>query len=185
MVNPTSIKIRRLCWLVRAVALVLLASVLLLYLGSWLFPEWALWDNHWARMARIGGLPAKASASLQGADYFLVGAACLPYLACLALAFFHLDRMLRAFERGDFFERATVRHLRAFAGLLLLAKALSFAANHIRLWIYMPVAAPGTKFVFSMTSDELALLLMCALFFLIAHLMDEGNRLAEENRGFL
>ena len=37
----------------------------------------------------------------------------------------------------------------------------------------------------SLSSDELALLLMCALFFLIARMMEEGRRLDEENRSFL
>ena len=61
MDTTVSPKIRRLCWLVRAVAIVLLGSVLLLYLGSWLFPDLAVWDQHWARIARVGGLPVKAA----------------------------------------------------------------------------------------------------------------------------
>ena len=123
------LKIRRLCWLVRGVALLLLTSVLLLYLGSWLFPDLALWDQHWARVARVGGLPIKAPSLMDGMDRFLAGASTLPYLACLAWAFHHLNGMLRGFERE--FERATVRHLRAFSGLLLLAKGLSLGAVHV------------------------------------------------------
>ena len=37
----------------------------------------------------------------------------------------------------------------------------------------------------NLSSDDMAVLLMCALFFLIARMMEEGRRLAEENRGFI
>jgi hypothetical protein len=185
MADPVALKVRRLCWLIRTVGIVLLASVFALYLASWLFPDAGVWDQHWARMARIGALPAKAAAAFTGAERFTIGAVFLPYLAVLAWAFFHLDRMLAAFQRGEFFARATVAHLRSFAGLLLLAKGLSLAANHVRVAMYAPLGAPGTKFAFNVSSDELALILMCALIFLIAHLMEESDRLAEENRSFL
>jgi Protein of unknown function (DUF2975) len=186
MTAPVLAKVRRLCWLVRAVALTLLASVLVLYLGTWAFPDLGLWDQHWARMARIGALPADAARTLAGSDRFLVGAVCLPYLIALVWAFRHLGLMLRGFERGEFFERATVAHLRAFAGFLLLAKGLSLIANHVRVGLFAPlVGLAHGRISFNISSDELALLLLCALIFLIAHLMEEGNRLAEENRSFL
>jgi len=185
MTEPVPLKIRRLCWLVRGVGVLLLVSVFVLYLSTWAFPDLDVWKQHWARIASVGALPPRAAASFEGMDRFLVGAASVPYLACLAWAFFHLHRMLRGFERGAFFERSTVRHLRTFSGLLLLAKFLSLGAAHIRVAMYLPVAAPGTRVGFSLTGDDLALLLLCALFFLIAHLMDEGDRLAEENRAFL
>jgi Protein of unknown function (DUF2975) len=184
MTTAVSAQVRRLCWLVRAVAVALLVSVLVLYLGTWLFPEAGLWDQHWAKMARIGGLPANAVSLLAGSDRFLVGAVCLPYLICLVWAFRHLGLMLRGFERGEFFERATVGHLRAFSGFLLLAKALSLIANHVRVAMFAPLLG-HPRIAFNISSDELALLLLCALIFLIAHLMEEGNRLAEENRSFL
>jgi len=184
--NPTvPNKIRRLCWVVRVVAMLLLGSVIVLYLGSWLFPDWGIWDQHWARRASIGGLPPKALATSDGIDRFLIGAASVPYLVCLSWAFYHLHRMLHQFEAGEFFERATVRHLRTFSGLLLLAKVLSLVAMHLRVFMYLPLAPAGTRWAFNVTGDDLAVLMLCALIFLIAHLMEEGGRLAEENRGFV
>ena len=56
---------------------------------------------------------------------------------------------------------------------------------HVRVALYAGIAPPGARVALNLTSDELALLLVCAVIFLIAHLMDEGGRLAEENRGFL
>ena len=61
---------------------------------------------------------------------------------------------------------------------------MSLVAAHVRVAMYAPIAG-AANLSFSMTSDELALLLLCALIFLIAHLMEEGGRLADENRGFL
>lgn len=185
MTETVSRKIRRLSAFVRVVGLFLLVLVLSLYLGTWLFPDLGVWDQHWARLARVGALPVKAAASFEGWERFLIGAVTLPYLACLTFAFRHLDRMLRGFERAEFFERATVSHLRAFAGFLLAAKLFSLLANHARIALYLPMAGPGSRTSITISGDELALLLLCAVIYLVAHLMEEGNRLAEENRGFL
>jgi hypothetical protein len=184
MVTPVLPKVKRLCWLVRAVAIAFVGSVLVLYLSTWIFPDLAIWDQHWAKMMRIGGFAPTAAKDLSGSDRFFFGAVCLPYLVTLVWAFHHLGLMLRGFERGEFFERATVAHLRAFAGFLLLAKAFALIAGHVRVAMFTPLAG-HPKVLFSISSDELALLLLCALIFLIAHLMEEGDRLAEENRSFL
>ncbi len=178
--------IRRLCWLIRAVGAVFLLFVLASYLATWLWPDLALWNEHWARMARVGGLAPNAASALAPGERFLLGAVMLPYLASLVWAFHHLDRMLRGFAQGAFFERATVGHLRAFAGYLLLARALALLAVHARVYLMVQWSGAGNiRTVFEVSSDELALLLMCALFFLIARMMEEGRRLDEENRSFL
>jgi Protein of unknown function (DUF2975) len=184
MVTPVLPKVKRLCWLVRGVAITFVASVLVLYLSTWLFPDLAIWDQHWAKVLRVGGFPPTAAKDLSGSDRFFFGAVYLPYLVALVWAFHHLGLMLRGFERGEFFERVTVGHLRSFAGFLLLAKALALIAGHVRVAIFAPLLG-HPRVMFNVSSDELALLLLCALIFLIAHLMEEGDRLAEENRSFL
>jgi hypothetical protein len=134
----------------------------------------------------LGGLPANALADLSLGDRLLIGAISLPYLAALVWAFYQLDRMLRGFERGEFFERETVGHLRAFSGYLLLAKLLSLLAMHARVGALVHLL--GQERIHTMvnlSSDDMAVLLMCALFFLIARMMEEGRRLAEENREFI
>lgn len=186
MTTQISPQVRRLCLLVRVVGALLLASVLALYLGTWAFPDLDLWNQHWALLARVAGLPPTAGSGLPAGERFALGAVTLPYLACLVWAFCHLELLLRGFGRGEFFEKATVRHLRAFAGLLLLAKALSLVAGHARVAMYTAWTAPShMRIAINASSDELALILLCALIFLIAHMMDEGHRLAEENRSFL
>ncbi len=186
MTTQISPQVRRLCLLVRVVGLLLLASVLALYLGTWAFPDLELWNQHWALLARVAGLPPTAGSGLPAGQRIALGAVTLPYLACLVWAFCHLELLLRGFGRGEFFEKATVRHLRAFAGLLLLAKALSLIAGHVRVAMFTAWTAPShMRIAINMSSDELALLLLCAVIFLIAHMMEEGHRLAEENRSFL
>ena len=37
----------------------------------------------------------------------------------------------------------------------------------------------------NLSSDDMAVLLMCALFFLVARMKEQGRRLAEENREFV
>jgi hypothetical protein len=186
MIPTASPEVRRLCWLIRAVALLLLVTVLVLYLATWLLPDLELWTQPWARLARVAGLQPGSLAALAPMDRFIMGVVTVPYLASLAWAFHHLDRMLRGFARAEYFERATVGHLRAFAGYLLLAKALLLVAIHVRVAMLVSLSSDTrAHFAINVSSDEIALLLMCALLFLIARMMEEGRRLAEENRGFL
>jgi hypothetical protein len=119
-------------------------------------------------------------------DRLLIASISLPYLAALIWAFYRLDRMLRGFGRGEFFERETVGHLRAFSGFLLIAKLLSLLAMHARVGALVHLLGhEHVRVMVNLSSDDMAVLLMCALFFLIARMMEEGRRLAEENRGFI
>jgi uncharacterized membrane protein (DUF4010 family) len=94
--------------------------------------------------------------------------------------------MLRQFEVGRFFERETVSDLRAFSGLLLVAKFLSLAAMHARTAIVVHlVGHENARLSVNLSADDLAILLLCALFFAIAGMMEEGRRLSEENREFV
>jgi len=186
MTTVASSQVRRLCWVVRAVGASLLAVVLLSYLAPWALPDLDLWSQHWAKMARVGGLSPNAIVALTPGERFLLAAVAFPYLVCLVWAFRHLHEMLRGFEHAEFFGSATVGHLRAFAGFLLLAKALSLFAGHMRIGMYVGWTRPApATFAFNISSDELALIVLCALIFLIAHMMEEGRRLEEENRSFL
>lgn len=134
----------------------------------------------------LAGLPAGAVGQLAVGDRLLLASISLPYLAVLSYAFWRLDRMLGAFERGEFFERTTVAHLRMFAGALFVAKGLALLAMHARVHAYaFVVGAERSHGAINLSSDDLAVLLMCALFFLVARLMEEGRRLTEENREFV
>lgn len=184
--NEISPSIRRLCQLIRIGGAIFVLGVLTIYLLTWFWP--AVNQLHHPVMPKfhLAGLGILTLGGLPFGERLLLSAISVPYLAVLAWAFFRLDKMLRGFLRGEFFERETVGHLRAFAGLLLLAKLLSLAAMHARVAVFAHVLGHHDgRAVVNLSSDDMAVLLMCALFFLIARMMEEGRRLAEENKGFV
>ncbi len=179
---PVSPEIRRWCQGLRLGIAVFVIGLLALYIALWVWPEIRLGANP-------GHFILQSSVPLQDvpmADRLLLAAAGLPYLLILGYALYRLDQLLRGFMRGEFFDIATVGHLRAFSGYLLLAKALALLTMHLRA--YLMLRMPGhdkLQFSIHLSNDDVAVLLMCALFFVIARMMEEGRRLAEENREFL
>ncbi len=183
--NEISPGIRRLCRLIRIGGAVFVTGVVAIYVITWCWPATA-GGPHFLFKLHLGGLAANALADLSMTERLLIGSISLPYLAALIWAFYRLDRMLRRFERGEFFDQETVGHLRAFSGYLLLAKLLSLLAMHARVGALVQlIGHDRVRAVVNLSSDDMAVLLMCALFFLIARMMEEGRRLAEENRGFI
>ena len=184
--NEVSPAIRRLCRLIRIGGVLFVTGVVAIYLVTWCWPMSDATGPHIMLKLHLAGLPATALADLSVGDRLLIGSISLPYLAALIWAFYQLDRMLCGFERGAFFEQETVGHLRAFSGYLLLAKLLSLLAMHARVATLIHVLGhENIRAIVNLSSDDMAVLLMCALFFLIARMMEEGQRLAEENRGFI
>jgi hypothetical protein len=180
--------VQRLSRWIRYAAIVFVASVLAIYVLTWTLPREQLPPgHHLVLMIHLAGLPANALSTMDFGDRALIASVSVPYLATLVWAFHRLVRMLKNFERGLFFERETVSDLRAFSGLLLVAKFLSLAAMHARVWLLQHLLGPGKKLVavMNLSSDDLAILLLCALFFAIAGMMEEGRRISEENRGFV
>ena len=172
---------------IRYAAYLMAASVVGIYLVTWLFPEVTSHaHSHGVARIHLAGLPTTTFAALTPGERLLVASVSLPYLAAFVWAFLRLGRMLKSFERGSFFDRQAVGDLRAFAGLLLVAKILSLAAMHLRVAIVVHLLGhkPGQVLV-NLSSDDLSILLLCALLFAIAHMMEEGRRLAEENREFV
>jgi hypothetical protein len=185
-INQDLSAIRRLSRLIRLGSIIFISGVLAIYVVTWCWPEMGSQTHPFMFFTRIAGLPLNAMATLPVADRVLLAAISLPYLAALVWAFYRLGMMLRGFERAAFFERATVGHLRAFAGYLLLAKALSLLAMHLRVLVFEHLRGDGkAQLMVNLSTDDMAVLLMCALFFLIARMMEEGRRIAEENREFV
>ena len=177
---------QRMCRFMRAGGALFILSVYAIYLFVWLWPDIRAHTHPVMVKLQLGGVSTDTLAQLSLGQRLIAGALSLPYLAVLTWAFYRLDRMLRCFERGEFFDRTTVGHLRAFSGLLLLAKLLSLLVMHVRV----ATVAQMLEHHRSLTSvnlsiDDMAVLLMCALFFLIARMMEEARRLAEENKEFI
>jgi hypothetical protein len=110
----------------------------------------------------------------------------LPALIALCYGMSRLARLLVNVRRGATFDRATIGHLRAFAGATLLSTLLSIVEPPLRtILLRFGFGAQGPRIAVGVSSEELLLVLVCALFFLITNLMHEGRRLAEENEGFV
>lgn len=124
--------------------------------------------------------------ALSGAQIASGAVLALPALLLLAWALWRLDCLLRAFQRGCFFTLESIGHLRAFAGLTLLSLAWSLAETPARalLWRHL-LDRPEAKMSASVSSEQLGVMLLCVVFYVIADSMHEGRRLAEENEGFV
>jgi hypothetical protein len=110
----------------------------------------------------------------------------LPPLLALCYGMTRLSRLLVNVQRGASFDRATISHLRAFAGATLLSTLLSIVEPPLRAVVWrFGFGASGARYSVGFSSAELLLVLVCALFYLITNLMHEGRRLAEENEGFV
>ena len=112
----------------------------------------------------------------------------LPALLLLAAALRALSTVLRSFEQGAFFTPQTRHGLRRFTALLTGGTALSMLEPTLRSAVFgLLQQAPGGRLTleFQLSGSDLWTLLLCAVFYVIAHLMDEGQRLADENGGFV
>lgn len=198
--------LQSMCKWMRIVAAIFVTGVIAIYLVSWLAPTSLQGTLHAppglesdaANAERSGvphlhvmrlhlaGVSSTTLAALSTGQRLMLAAASLPYLAFLLLAIYRLDRMLAAFSRGEYFDRATVGHLRAFSGFLLIAKLLALGAMHARSAMVMHMTdAKRHVLSINLSNDDLAVLLMCGLFFVIARMMEEGQRIAQENREFI
>jgi hypothetical protein len=84
------------------------------------------------------------------------------------------------------FALATVAHMKVFIGCVLASLALTIVEPVLRAlaWRSGFDGAPQPLNV-GVSGEELTLLLVCALFFVVASMMHEARRIAEENEGFV
>lgn len=172
---------------VRAIAGVLALLQLLYFTLSWILPE-ATQLGPVAVSFTPRGLAAGAVAGLPPGLRWSGTLCALPALLLLGYAFLRLDRMLRACAGGRMFALETVGHMKAFAASLLGALVLTVLEPALRALVWRLLAG-GTGHArpvqVGVSSEELMLVLICALFFVVASMMHEARRLAEDNEGFV
>ncbi len=129
----------------------------------------------------------QASADALGAGQRVAGAAAgLPVLLVLGYGLWRLHCALQNFERRALFSLDTIAHVRAFAGAALLSTFLAIIEIPLRALVQRAVlGAPLKSVSIGVSNDQLLLVLVCALFYLLTRLMHEARRLAEENEGFV
>ena len=110
----------------------------------------------------------------------------LPGLLALSYGINRLGRALAGFQTGKIFAMDTISQLRAAAASMLFSTVLFNIEKPLR-GIAFNLAGNGRTYpvVLEVATNELLLILVCSLFYLIAGVMHEGRRLSEENEGFI
>lgn len=106
-------------------------------------------------------------------------------LVVLGYGLWRLDRLLLNFRRRDLFTPQSIGHLRAFAGATLASTLLTLAEPPARALAFWLLAGGERHISAGIRSEQLILLLVCSLFYLVTRLMQEGSRLAAENEAFI
>jgi len=131
------------------------------------------------------GMPFGAKLALTPAQRAIGAALALPITLVLFYGLWRLDRLLLNFLRQDLFTAQSIGHLRAFAGATLLSTLLSIAELPVRTLALRMTGNGSQHFAIGVNSEQLMLILVCGMFYLITRLMREGRRLHEENEGFI
>lgn len=170
------------CGLLRALLGVCAVVQLLFFAAAWggALPDGAFMqitaDGIGAQQMRSLDLPQRLAGALLAA----------PALLAMCYGLLRLSRLLSNVRCGAIFERATIGHLRAFAGATLLSTLLAIVEPPLRTLVLQRVfGAPLSRYAIGFDSAQLMLVLVCALFFLVTNLLHEARRLAEENQGFV
>lgn len=110
----------------------------------------------------------------------------LPALGMLLYAVIQLNSILASIKEGMIFSLRTIAAMQAFAGSLLLYLVLGNLEKPLRASLLNAMSeVPLLKFFFTLNSNEILLVLLCALFYVLTAIMYEGRRLEEENKGFV
>ena len=131
------------------------------------------------------GISSAAKLAMTPAQRAVGAAVGLPALLVLTYGLWRLDRLLLNFHRLDLFTAESIGHLRMFAGATLLATGLSILELPIRSVALCAMQRGQCEVMMKFNSEQLMMMLVCALFYLITRLMQEGRRLAEENESFI
>lgn len=131
------------------------------------------------------GVDSAAKLAMTPGQRALCALIALPALLTLGYGLWRLDRLLLNFRRQDLFTSQSIGHLRMFAGATLLSTILSIIEPPARALALWGGRKGHLEFTVGVNSEQLMLMLVCALFYLITRLMQEGRRLAEENESFI
>jgi len=178
--SPSELRIARLS---RGVAALLTLALWLLPAGIaayvLLFPQ-LLPSHPWVAAAGISPRPLPIGNSLAVLAVLLISAS--PAFWGL----WELRRLFQGYAAGAIFTVAAARRLRHCAyALVSLAAAAPFGAMGLSLALSADLPPGARKLAISFSSDDLGLLLLGVILLVIARVMGEAARLAEENAGFV
>lgn len=183
--QPGLRQLTRMCQAIRLLLLAFLLVQIAFFIVSWLVPMPLMLGSLHVQLDPDGMATGSVNqlAPLQRMLGMAVG---LPGLAMLTYAISRLGRTLTHFENGKIFAIETIAYLRAAAGATFMSVALFNLEKPLR-GVVFNLTGGGKNYpvAIDVTSNELLLILVCSLFYLIAGVMHEGRRLSEENEGFI
>lgn len=109
----------------------------------------------------------------------------LPSLAALCYGLWQLAQLAANTCRGVTFDLDNILRLRRFAGAILLSTTLSILEVPLRVLAWRMAFNQQLPLSIGVNGDQIMVILMCGLFYLVVRLMHEGRRLARENEGFV
>lgn len=175
---------RRHCLMIRALLLLCIVVELVFFVLAWsqLLPAGA----GVAVEMTPQGLSVEAMRAMPAPQRWAGMLAALPELLALAYALWRLDRLLAGFQRRVLFSAAAIGHLRAFAGAMLLSTACGIVEPALRALLFRHAFHDAqARLGMGVDSQQVLLILVCGLFYLITGVLREGRRLAEENEAFI
>ncbi|MFZ6744794.1 DUF2975 domain-containing protein [Undibacterium sp. JH2W] len=166
------------CALVQVLYFVLAWTGLTPHLGTW----------HMQVSAR--GMGWEEAQQLSAAQWSAGIALGLPALLCILFGLMKLNRLLQALQLPDaqktMFSLGNIACLHSFAGALALSTLFGIIEVPVRHLIFTLLPGVYThRLSVSVNAEELMLLLVCLVFYLVTGMLHEGRRLAEENEGFI
>lgn len=109
----------------------------------------------------------------------------LPSLLTLCYGLWRLAQLAANMARTAPFDLANIAHLRGFAGAILVSTVLSIIEVPLRILVWRAAFDLRGMMSIGVSGDQLLMMLMCGLFYLVVRVMHEGHRLARENEGFV
>ena len=131
------------------------------------------------------GMDAATKLGMTPAQRAVGALVAFPSLMVLTYGLWRLDCLLINFGRRELFTVQSIGHLRLFAGATLLATILSVVELPTRAAALCGIEGGPCEITMKFNSEQMMLMLLCGLFYLITRLMQEGRRLAEDNESFI
>jgi len=136
-------------------------------------------------MLQLHGMPWASVIAMPLWQRGLGLALALPALCALGYAVSQLGAMLRSFERAAFFTPQVSLRFRRFVGFLLLGTVLTILEPTLRNAGFSLLGEGRLQLSLDVTGSDLWVLVLCAVFYAIAQIIHEGQRLANENSEFV
>lgn len=171
-------RLRPWVWAVRTMCVLGAAILVLVPLWFWSSPEWVA--RLAERLAGVHEVTVDARALRLGA---------LASVAPVALglyALWQLWQLFAGYAQGRVFTRTALTHLRRFAWSLLAGALLAPALRSLMSVLLTLGNPPGRRhLVIGLSWDDYMAVLLAAVLIVIASVMAEAVRLAEDNEGFV